>query len=138
MHPRYLWGPTLVVAGAILMAALGLIALRPSPVNFDDEVPRPTTSTCCWNKIPSEDEDESEVSTEQLLCFAAAVMGPLLLGMVLFKRFVRLPSDESKLPASASWLDPNRHVPVAENDPLILNRLRYFQWVVGSVGRKPS
>ncbi len=136
MHPRYLWGPTIAVIGAILLAAFSLLELGPQQLSLDDQI--------ALEQAELADDEFSEpalldvLPAEWLLGAIVIVVGMLTLIALLIQQLCSSSSNstDSKTPACARWLDRKRHVPAVENDPFTLNRLRYFEWVVGTAERK--
>lgn len=136
MHPRYLWGPTIAVIGAILLAAFSLLELGPQQLSLDDQI--------ALEQAQLADDEYSEpalldvLPAEWLLGAIVVVIGVLTLIVLLIQQLcvANSKSTDNKTPACSRWLDRKRHIPTAENDPLTLNRLRYFEWVVGTAERK--
>ncbi len=136
MHPRYLWGPTIAVIGAILLAAFSLLELGSQQLSLDDQI--------ALEQSQLADDEYSEpalldvLPAEWLLGAIVVVIGVLTLIVLLIQQLyvANSKSTDNKTPACYRWLDRKRHIPTAENDPLTLNRLRYFEWVVGTAERK--
>lgn len=136
MHPRYLWGPTIAVIGAILLAAFSLLELGPQQLSLDDQI--------ALEQAQLADDEFSEpalldvLPAEWLLGAIVIVIGVLTLIVLVIQQLcgANTKSTDGKTPACSRWLDRTRQVPTAENDPLMLNRLRYFEWVVGTAERK--
>lgn len=189
MHPRYLWGPTFVVLGMIILGACGLLAMHPAQVNSDDvltlqelaeegtldrhsvtkslmktfrqEITSRAIGGCvacavvlvipmrsptlAWILRPmifmiamyvtEMIRDVYRGNIEQLFTKISVVGGLVAMSVILFKAFAKSIDCNSKVRACSVWLDHTQRLPLVEDDPDSIDRLKHFQQVANGAPR---